>query len=132
MELEARQPVRGAIGRAAFARVAAVASALALACACAACATEGAGSNPPLPGGPTVVDDGDSGGDGGSAASGDDGAPAGDEASPAASDDGGCNDLVHSLRALFAIPPMACATSTDCPPGDCCFVSSSASACVMQ
>lgn len=97
--------------------------------AMAACATGGGGSNPPLPGG-NFVDDAQSADGGGP---GDD-AAAGVDGGPSASGDGGnsCNDLVHGLRALFAIPPMACATSTDCPAGDCCFVGNSGSACVMQ
>ena len=97
-----------------------------------ACATGGGGSNPPLPGG-SFVDDAQPGKDGGPGAPGDD-ATAGDDGGASASGDGGdsCNDLVHSLRALFAIPPMTCATSTDCPAGDCCFVGNSGSACVMQ
>jgi hypothetical protein len=92
--------------------------------AVAACATGGGGSNPPLPGG-SFVDDARAGEDD-AAAGGDGGAPA--------SGDGGnsCDDLVHGLRALFAIPPMTCATSADCPAGDCCFVGNSGSACVMQ
>jgi hypothetical protein len=69
---------------------------------------------------------------------------AGDDASPQVDDanvpdgagggggGGNCNDPLHALRAIFVLPPMPCATSTDCPSGDCCYVNGSRSTCVMQ
>ncbi len=104
-----------------------------LAWGCAGCATAGPGDTPALPGVPS--NDGDSGSSSDDGSAGDGAGLSGDDgSSPAGEADSGstCDDVVHSLRALFAIPPMTCAASTDCPSGDCCYVGSTGSACVMQ
>ena|SRR5580698_208443 len=94
------------------------------------CATGGKGTSPPLPGDPAFARESD-------AVSGDDGAapPPGDD-DGSASDEGGdggtCDDALHGLKALFVLPAVPCASSFDCPSGDCCFVSGSSSTCVMQ
>ena len=106
--------------------------------ATAGCATGGAGSNPPLPGGGSGADDTGSIGspgddDGGSTSPGDDATGVeGDDSGSSGSSSDQCNDAVHGLRALVVLSPMKCTASTDCPTGDCCYVNSLGSACVMQ
>jgi hypothetical protein len=101
-----------------------------------ACATAGPGDDPPLPGVSSSPDSGATEGDASGPSQGDD--AAGDDAGgPSVTDSGSssggtCNDFVHGLRALIAVPPMSCTTSTDCPSGDCCYVGAMSSACVMQ
>jgi hypothetical protein len=102
------------------------------------CATAGRGTTPPLPGEPEVNGDSDAvAGADASPAPGDDGAAAGDDGGMATDDAGGatggtCNDPLHALKALFVIPAVPCTSSSDCKSGDCCYVSGSASTCVMQ
>jgi hypothetical protein len=96
----------------------------------AGCATEGQGTTPPLPGGPAIAGDSAGvGGDDGSVGGGDEGGAAGD-ASP--SEGGTCSDLLHGFKALLALPPVACKSSSDCAAGECCFVGPVSSTCVMQ
>jgi hypothetical protein len=92
--------------------------------ACFGCAAEGRGVSPPLPVPATDSD----------ASSVDDaGAPVDDANMPDGAAGGGiCNDPLHGLKAIFVLPPMPCAASTDCPSGDCCYVNGSRSTCVMQ
>jgi hypothetical protein len=94
--------------------------------ACVGCATEGRGATPPLPGVPGESD----------AVAGDDAGTAvedGDATDDAVGAGGGtCDDGLHALKALFVLPPVPCAVSTDCPSGDCCYVNGSSSSCVMQ
>ena len=105
------------------------------ACACVAivaCATAGEGTNPPLPG-VSLTDDASLPDDASSSdpPSGDEGTsePGDGAAGPSGST---CDDPLHGLRALFVSPPMPCSRSTDCPSGDCCYVGTPASTCVMQ
>ena len=104
--------------------VARISWALWLAAGCAGCATEGKGLSPPLPVPASESD----------AATGDDASPPVDDAAigDAPSAGGNCNDPLHGLKAIFVLPPMPCAASTDCPSGDCCYVNGSRSSCVMQ
>jgi hypothetical protein len=110
---------------------------LVLCVAFAGCATGGRGTTPPLPGEPAVNDSDAVAGDDASPAPGDDGAAASDDGGMA-TDDGGpatggtCNDALHGLKAFFVIPAVPCTSSSDCKSGDCCYVSGSASTCVMQ
>lgn len=109
-----------------------------------ACATGGTGSNPPLPGGPDGVDGGAplQEGDAAEAIPGDDASTSQDDAGPTPDSDSAsnaadtCNDLLHGLQALgvslLGPHPAMCAASPDCPAGQCCYVSATASACVMK
>ena len=109
-----------------------------------ACATGGAGSNPPLPGGPTgtgTSEDGASplqGQDAGEATPGDDASLGGDDGGMTPTSDGGatCDDFLHGLKALgvslLGKQPAMCVVSSDCDAGECCYAGASGSACVMQ
>ncbi len=109
-----------------------------------ACAAGGTGSNPPLPGGPTNnIDDGASlqGEDASEPIPGNDASTLQDDGGAPSDIDGAlmagtCNDLLHGLEALgsslLGSQPDTCAESSDCPAGQCCYVSATASACVKQ
>ncbi len=100
-------------------------AALVVCAACVGCATEGRGSTPPLPIQPRESD----------AIAGDDADTPLEDGSvndDASGGGGTCNDPLHALKALFVLPPVPCAVSTDCPSGDCCYVNGSSSSCVMQ
>jgi hypothetical protein len=106
------------------------------ACACfalVACATAGDGTNPPLPG-VALSDDASLADDAspGDPSSGDDSAAADPGDGAAAPSGSTCGDSLHGLRALFVLPPVPCSRSTDCAAGDCCYVGTTASTCVMQ
>ncbi len=94
--------------------------------ACVGCATQGKGSAPPLPGQPAAPDS--------DALAGDDAGTPADEGGTVddAAAGGTCNDPLHALKAIFVLPAVPCATSTDCSSGDCCYVNGSSSTCVMQ
>jgi|SRR5580704_4103081 hypothetical protein len=126
------------LGMMGWATACAAAVSLALCVTCVGCATAGKGNTPPLPGDPALNGDTD-------ALAGEDAAtPPGDDGGGTSDDGGGgmdeggqasggtCNDPLHGLKALFVIPAVPCTGSSDCPAGDCCYVSGSASSCVMQ
>lgn len=93
-----------------------------------ACAGSGTGNDPSFGG--LVVTDGESSADGGAS---DDAAPAGDDAESA---DATCpDDPTHALAGLAAAlsgHATVCTLSSQCPAGQCCYVSNAATACIMQ
>ncbi len=100
-----------------------------------ACATGGPGNDPAFGAavGAAAGEDGGGGGVTGDDAS-DDSSPGNASADDSGSANGICpNDGMHDLEALGALlAPKPCTSGADCSAGQCCFVGTSATACVMQ